>query len=330
MTQSQPTLEELRDEFRRNEMHGWLWPWLRQGLVDYIGRRIKGRYRPQVYSPTGNWDLEGCGDLANEFIVQRGIGKGAILRALLVATETQSLMAYLGRSLQRFVIAERPNSMSSNVFDRLRDALDQRPAFIRLGGVPPHSYYGLAEWEDDPPLAATDEILIDASRYLPNKIEWVTYGSGSRQSPGISSNDLERIAHDLLQGTSHLMTSKQMMSIIKRRFALESESGDGDFASLDDLVIANESNPLEDVEAESLAERALSTFTLRQRNIVRLMLEEPEAISTRELAAKLRISKSTAASELQAIQSRFRLLGASSEKMQRQILEALWPRLKAS
>lgn len=329
MTPINPSLEELRREFLLSELRGWLWPWLHGRLVAYIARRVKGRYRPQAYSPTGEWDVEGCSDLANEFIVERGIRKAAIARALLVATDTPSLIAYLSLSLQRFIIAERPHSVNGNVFDRLRDVLDQRSAFIRLGGVPPHSCYGLADWEDDPRSAATEETLARASRYLPGKIEWVTYSTGSRQSPGISSDDLERIAHDLLEGTNHLLTSRQIMAVVHSRFVLENGVV-GDLTSLDELEVANASNPLEDAEAENLADRALSAFTDRQRAIVRLMLDDPEAISTRELAEKLGIGKSTAASELQAIQNRFRLLGASSEKVQRQILESLWPKLRAS
>lgn len=329
MTPAQPPIEQLREEFERNEMRAWLWPWLQRSLVVYIERNIRGRYRPQIYSPTGEWDITGCGDLANEFIIKRGIEKGAIAHALIVAPDTERLIAYLGLSLKRFVIAERPSSMRANVFERLRDMLDQRPAFMRLGGVPPHSRYGLADWEDDPPAAATEDALLEAGRYVP-EVSWVAYGSGSRQSPGISSDDLERIAYALLNSTNLLLTSRQIMTVMNRRFILEDGPASDNFMSLDLEILAGGNNPLEDTEAQNLAERAFLAFTKRQRTIVRLMLEDPEAISTRDLSTKLNISKSTAATELQAIQKGFRMLGASSDEIQRQILDVLWPKLKAS
>ncbi|CAN5152835.1 hypothetical protein BH09GEM1_BH09GEM1_22670 [soil metagenome] len=329
MTSAQPPIEKLRDEFEQNQMRGWLWPWLQRSLVTYIERRIKGHYRPQVYSPTGEWDVAGCGDLANEFIIKRGIEKGGVGHALIVAPDTERLLAYLGLSLKRFVIAERPSSMSANVFERLRDVLDQRPAFMRLGGVPPRSRYGLADWEDDPPPAATDDSLREAARFVP-AIGWAVYGSGNRQSPGISSGDLERIALALFLGMNLLLTSRQIMAVINRRFLLERGPIGDSLTSLETDHLPGRSNPLEDTEAQNLAERAFLTFTERQRTIVRLMLEDPDAISTRDLASRLNISKSTAANELQAIQRGFRLLGASSEEIQRQILDVLWPKLRAS
>jgi DNA-binding CsgD family transcriptional regulator len=329
MSNTNPTIDELRAEFRRNDVRGWIWSWLQNQLLRYSSTHIRGRLKPRVYSPSGAWDSTGLNDLLNGFIVERGIQKGAIAKALLAADDTASAIAYLNESFKHFVISERPRSLTRNIFDRLRDVLDQQVDFLRLGGVPPHSYYGLADWEDDPPPAATEEHLRDASRYLPPDIRWVNYDSGTRQSPGISSEDLERIVRSLLTGIGGLLSARQIMGILEERYPLRDELSDASSDQLD-RTPGTFSDPLEVVEASDIARRALAAFTQRQRSIVQLMLEDPSMISVRDVADRLDISKSTASNELRSIQGKFRLLGASNDVLQRQILDALGPLLKAS
>ncbi len=328
MNSINPSIDDLRDEFLRNDVRGWIWGWLRENLLSYAADHIRGRLKARVYSPSGTWDAEGINDLVSGFIIERGIRKGAIAKALLAAGDTKSAEAYLNASFKRFVISERPRSLTRNLFDRLRDVLDQRVAFLRLAGVPPHSYYGLADWEDDPPQAASDELLRDADRYVPQDIRWVNYESETRQSPGISSHDLERIVRGLLAGLGRLLSARQIMAVLEKRFPLRDELGEATSDRLE-ASIGSISDPLEIVEASDLARRALDAFTPRQRSIVQLMLEDPSAISVRDVAQKLGMSKSTASNELRAIQGRFRLLGASNDTVQRQVLDALGSLLRA-
>ncbi|MFL5614808.1 MAG: hypothetical protein ACJ796_14190 [Gemmatimonadaceae bacterium] len=328
MTPIQPSIAELRDEFASNDVRGWIWEWLHKHLTQHTTNRIRGRYKATAYSPSGVWDDASVSDLVSGFIIERGIMKGAVARAISGASDTLAALKYLEVSFTRYVTSERPRSLSRNIFDRLRDVLDQQPDFIRLAGVPPHSYYGLADWEDDPPPTASDELLRNAARFVPQDIGWVNYETGTRQSPGISSHDLERVVRSLLTGLDRLLSPRQMMTILEERFPLRDEISAATSATLE-AIPGSVQDPLEAVEANDLAARALGVFTPRQRSIVQLMLEDPSAITVREVAARLGISKSTAANELRAIQGQFRLLGASNEAIQRQILDALAPLLRA-
>ena len=329
MTAIQPSIDELRIEFARNDIRGWIWAWLHEHLTGYASSRIRGRYRAIAYSPSGVWDAESLSDLAEGFIVDRGIKKGAVGRAISGAPDTPAALRYLEVAFTRYVTSERARSLSRNIFDRLRDVLDQQPDFIRLAGVPPYSYYGLADWEDDPPPVATDDVLRNAGRFVPQDIAWVNYETGTRQSPGISSRDLERIARALFVGLDRLLSPRQIMAVLEERFGLRDEISSATSAVLE-AVPGAIPDPLEAVEANDLAARVLGILTERQRQIVQLMLQDPLAITVRDVAARLAISKSTAANELRAIQGQFRLLGASNETIQRQILDALGPMLRAS
>lgn len=323
------SLDELREEFLEHDVRGWIWSWLHDLLVRCAKKRIKGRYRPQIYSQSREWDDDTITGLANEFILKKAIDKGVLAKALLVATDDASLEAYLATSFVRFVISERPRSLTRNLFDRLRDVLDGDPTFMRLANLPPHSQYGLAEWEDDPPALASEDLLANASRFIPSDIKWVTYGRGSRESPGLASADLGRIVQSLLSGIGRLLTAKQIMAVIAERYDLQDSIHVSD-AELVSSGFTAPSHPLEAVEAEDLAKRAVNVLTERQKEIIALMLSNPSVISARDLANQLGISKSTAANELRAIQGQFRLLGANSESIQRQVLDVMDALFKAS
>jgi hypothetical protein len=329
LTPTVPSLEELRDEFVRSDVRGWIWPWLSQILTRYAAERLCGRFNPRLYSPSGAWDTAGQSDLVNGFIIERGITGGAIAKSLAAAPDVDGAVRYLQEAFKRYVVSDRPRSLSRNIFDRLRDVLDQAPDFVRLAGVAPHSYYGLANWDDDPPSAASEDLLRDAARYLPEDIAWVNYSTGTRQSPGISSVDIERIVRALFDGLGRLLSAKQIMTVLEQRYPLRDELAE---ATSDPLsaVAARSLDPLEIIEAEELAAKVLALLNARQRVIVALMIEDPSAISARNIGMRLGISKSTAANELKAIQARFRLLGASDDAVQRQLLDALGPKLMAS
>jgi hypothetical protein len=329
LTPTAPSLDELRDEFIGNDVRGWIWSWLSQILISYAGERLCGHFNPRLYSPSGAWDGEGQSDLVNGFIIERGIIAGAIAKSLAAAPDADGAVRYLQESFKRYVVSDRPRSLSRNIFDRLRNVLDQAPEFVRLAGVPPHSYYGLASWNDDPPTTASEDLLRDAARYLPRDIAWVNYSTGTRQSPGISSVDIERIVRALLEGLGRLLSAKQIMTVIEQRYPLRDELAEATSESLGTVAVRS-LNPLENIEAEELAAKVLAFLNMRQRAIVALMIEDPSAISARDIGLRLGIGKTTAANELKAIQARFRLLGASEDAIQRQLLDALAPKLLAS
>jgi hypothetical protein len=322
-----PSIDELRTEFAENDVRGWIWLWLERHLHHYAAKRIRGRLSATMYSPSGEWDADGLSDLVSEFIIEKGIQRAAVAKALAAASDTEGALRYLRKAFKHFVISERPRSLTRNIFDRVRDVLDDQPDFMRLAGVPPGCFYGLADWEEDPPRPASDEQLKNAARFLPEDISWVSYTKGTRHSPGLASRDLERAIHSLFVGLGYLLSARQIMSVIEQRYQLRQEATlEHDVGGLATVG----SSPLEDVEATDLAERALKILSQRQRKIVRLMLDDPAAVTVRDVAAKLGLSKSTASTELRAIQGHFRDLGASTESIQKQILDLLGPLLRAS
>jgi hypothetical protein len=76
-------------------MEGWLWPWLTGVLMASAFIHLRPRYAAEVYSPTGVWDDEGIWQLVNDFLIDRGVDRGAIESALTVANTTAGVERYL-------------------------------------------------------------------------------------------------------------------------------------------------------------------------------------------------------------------------------------------
>lgn len=317
------TIEELGAEFAERQLQGFLWPWLHEQLVHLARTGVGSRYNATVYSPNGLWNDEAFGDLANDFIVEQGIGHGAIFKALAQSPDTESLLRYLGRSLKNFIVDQRPRSTERNVFDRLRDTLDSSPDFMRLAGMPPNSFFGLAEWSSSAPEPATDEEMASAHRFIPEDVEWVAYDSGQRQSPGLSSADLHRTALAVMRGMSRLVSVRQLMSLFKRRFVLNASEVDWDDAMHEVSLHAHADSPLDLMAARELAEIVHGRLTARQRAILFEQLKQGAHACSRSIAEALGLGKSTVHNEMQRILACFREVDVTGEQQLQQVLEAI-------
>lgn len=317
------TIEQLRAEFAAHDIQGFLWEWLHDQLVHAARVIIAPRYAAAFYSPTGEWTVEAFGDLANDFIVAQAIDRGVLAKGLVRSLDTSALLAYLRHSFKNFVVDQPLKSTQRNIFARLRDLLNSSLAFMRLAGTPPHSYFGLAEWSDDPREQATDLDLESAHRFIPDGVSWVAYESGQRRSPGISSADLEQIALAVMRGTDRLVSAKQLMSVIKRRFVLdpsEVEWGESKDQSAPD---ARTASPLDLIAARETAERVLEQLTPRQRDILFEQLNQGAEANVRSIAETLGLRKSTVGNEMRRIAACFREADIAGEDQFYQVLEVI-------
>lgn len=317
------TIEQLRAEFASHGVQGFLWQWLHEQLVHAARATIMPRYAAAFYSPAGEWTAEAIGDLANDFIANQGIDRGVIATGLARSSDTATLRAYLGRSFKNFVVDSPPRSTQRNIFERLRDVLDKSMSFMRLAGTPPRSYFGLAEWSDDHREPATELDLESAHRFIPGGVTWVAYESGERQSPGISSSDLERIALAVMQGTNRLVSAKQLMSVIKRRFVLDASEVEWDESKDQSAPDSSTVSPLELIAAREAAERILEQLTSRQLDILFEQLNQGAAANVRSVAEALGLRKSTVGNEMRRIAACFRDADIAGEDQLYQVLEVI-------
>lgn len=318
-----PTLDELRQEFIGNDVRGWIWNWLAAVSDAYIRLRLKGRYREAVYSPSGAWDDEGIGDLVTDFIMERVIDKGLLSRALRLAENIEGLQRYLERSLHNYVVSERVKSVTSNIYDRLVNALSEDPALRRLSGVGGRTVYGLTEWGDAPAQVLAADRIAEGMRYFPSSINWREYHTGERQSPGLLNEDLLAIAHAVMAGTRCGVTPSIIMRLVRQRFDLTAE-GPAASITLDKSVgeVGRRPSPLDEAVADDLARRIVGILKPEERAVLAAMTEEFPMPTVRQIADKLAISKSLVSRRQQRIQATFRALHVPSGDEQGQVLGA--------
>lgn len=317
------TIEQLRAEFAAHDLRGFLWPWLHEHLVVIARMRIVSRYSAAVYSPSGVWNDEALNDLAKDFILEQGIDQGAVAQALVRSSDIDALLAYVGVAFCNFIVDRRPRSTERNIFDRLRKTLESSPEFMHLAGLPPHRCFGLAEWRDDPRDPATDVDLESADRFIPEGVKWFTYDSTQRQSPGLSTADLEQTALAVICGIDRLVSAKQLMSVIRKRFVLDATEVEWDDALEELQPHAHTPSPLEHLAACETAATILERLTPRQREILFEQLKKGAEGGVRAVADSLGLGKSTVNNEIRRIAACFREAEITSEEQLRQVLDAI-------
>ncbi len=322
-----PSIDALRDEFRRTDLRGPLWSWLYDVLGDFARIRL-ARYRPAIYSPSGVWDNDGISDLVNGFLMERGIERGAVQRALLAANDTVGAIRYLEAAFHRYAISERLRTVSSNIFGRLRDVLAGDARFYRVGNGR-REVFGVAPAREKlPTLLAPDELSY-AARYIPGDIRWFEYRTGDRLSPGITNEVLGRIAEAVMRGSDRLLSASQLMRLIRDRFGLIDDGATTSSIEVHASLSTKGPDPLEHALAADIASKALSRLTSRQRNVLRAWVSGDSQRSVREIAHELGISKSLVSKIQGEIGLAFRQLCVTGADERRQIFDAVASLLEA-
>lgn len=313
---------ELREEFKANNLRGWIWEWLIDVLAPYIQIRIARRYKAEVYSPSGSWDDEGIRDLLNQFIVERCVNGTALLTPLRIADSTGGVIRTLQRSVHNFVISERVRTISDNIYRRMLDVLANDQELRPLAGVGTRSAYGLVLWQDDPPPVLSSADFARALLTFPENLRIVRYSQGDRQSPMLLKNDLSAIAHAVIRSTNRLCTAAQLVRLIEMRFDI---SGPPEVSSIDAArnVHSELADPLEMAAAADLAAKFVALLSERQRAILSALMSADPPPSVRDVAEKAGYSKSVVHREQQAIGELILSLNVTDPKEQSQFFTAV-------
>lgn len=318
-----PSLEQVRDEFARNGSNRWIWEWMFDTLEVYAKVRLTRRYPPALYSPSGNWDRPGISDLVNGFISEWAM-KGKFVLAISRAQDTGGLTRYFEAAFRNYVVSRREPSATSNVYERLREALARDPELRALAGAGSRTAYGDYQWVDSPPLVATDEDLRRASRYLPAEIPFAEYRTGTRQSPVLATATLREIARAVIRGTQRLMTAGQIIHVIRLRVNLNAAAGEevGGYAQIA-IPDSAAPDPLESVFAQEQAHRVLAALSDRQKQILRIWCGGARPLTVREIAAQLACGKTLIHDEQERIKLAFRALDLTRERERDQVISSV-------
>ena len=322
MSSPQPTIEELRAEFTAHALEGYLWVWLSDVLIAYVALRMKPRYSPALFSPSGQWDEDGVNDLVHGFIVDRGIKRGAILAALQQAENTAGAVRYLERAIHNYACSQRVRTIAGNIYTRLVEVLNDHGRLKRLSGFGGRASFGLDEWLESPPFPIEGEHVQEGMKFFPGDIKWTEYTTGDRQSPGLLNEDLSRVAFEVIRGSQRLWTAGQLMQLIRARFNLENRGIQTTSAAETASLFSTEPSPLDAVVAEDLARRALNALDENQRRVFGAMVAAGGAHGVRQLADTLGISKTLVNRHQHSITETFRKLHITSPAEQNQVVSA--------
>lgn len=321
MVRPWPTIEELRKEFLDNGLSGLLWELIADDLTVHGRARLASRYNPRIYSPSGAWDEEGLRDLINDFVVEQGIKKGAVLRALQQADNSAGFIYYLEASFRNYAVSQRQRTIADNLYRRLIDALADYSELLPLAGVSTRSAYGLRSWHDDPPGCLDEADMRTAMKAFPEDVRTVLYDSESRQSPLLQVNELQRIARLVITGTGKLVTAKQIMQLIRARFNIEPVSEPSQLESAESSI-ETDTQPLQAIIARELAGLLFSKLSARQRSVLRELIGTDPPPSVRDIARSLGTSKSVVQRERQFIIDAISSLDVREPHEQSQVLLA--------
>lgn len=294
------TLDQLREEYRRNGMCSLVWQWVAYVLNAYLRGHYSDRYRFVASSGQDEYTAEFKGDLVTTYIVLRLTNRKHFGRLLLATTDIIALSRLLETDFHRW-LTRRGRTTSGNLLRRLRDSLAETDEFVDVAGYPAVPYYGLRSWGDEPRAIATTQMLAGAERHLPADLRLKTYESDHRRSPVLERSELIRSARALIHGVGAAMSPRQIITVLGRRFDL-SEPKTIQVDDTDGELGGPVLNPLTQLVADETARALIKRLTPRQRTVLRLRVGDPP-LTDRAIAVRLGCGKSTVNNEWRTIRS---------------------------
>ena len=261
------------------------------------------RSLPPSLSTTGGWDAEGVEETVAGWWVERLL-TGTLRHGFDRCASPRALSRFLEASLRNWLIDRARRSRQPRLLARAGELMTAEPGTFRpvIAGPPLDVQWGLIDWEAPTPfVGATEELL--SYVYALGDFALVRFSDQAEKAePVISTTDLRRLVHGLLERTGQLITLRQLDDVLRARFPEA-------FASTEPVQELPESPtadpPVADQAAAlEIARQLLARLTPRQVSM--LVGRYLRSATLEQLAEEHGCSRGTADNELRRAHAKLR------------------------
>ncbi len=177
------------------------------------------RSLPPSLSTTGGWDAEGVEETVAGWWEERLL-TGTLRHAFDRCASPRALSRFLEASLRNWLVDRARRSRQPRLLARAGEMLSGDPDTFHpfTSGAPLDVRWGLADWDAPTSFTGgTSELLRHV--YALGDFELVRFGDQAQKAePVISTTDLHRLVHGLLERTGQLITLRQVDDVLRARF----------------------------------------------------------------------------------------------------------------
>lgn len=238
--------------------------------------------------PGGRWDDPDAVAETVQAWLAEALLDGGLLQAFDVCLTPAALSRYLERALRNWLIARSRRATGPRLLERAIEILDADDLFVVLHPAKAvgDRWWGLSSWPDRE-LFSGSAAQIEAAAWALGDFALLRYPSSERSDPVLSTNDLRRYLHGLLERVSVGLSGRHLDESFRARFTYAYASAPVALEEAPQLWDSTETEML--FEIDEAARVALADLSGRQ---LLVLLERPMS-TLEELAARLGVSRGT-------------------------------------
>lgn len=210
---SGPSLNALRTEHQEQGIGPLLLGVLRSAV-----RNVCADYSPELYARSSTWDDEALEEVLQRWTLERLLGRGNLAQVVASSVSIGALHSMLRQSLRWHLAAEHAKGERHTMARRVRQVLSSSSSFRRIGGRG-----GDVRWTT----TAADASRLDAvalariaSWLSDQELQVVERPTGTRASPLLPTDQLERVVQHVLAAAEGSVTFAELVDALALRFGI--------------------------------------------------------------------------------------------------------------
>lgn len=261
-------------------------------LYAWLGRLVAVAQASRALAPSplpdGRWDDPAAVAETVQAWLEESLLRGGLARAFDRCRGPRSLARYLERALRNWLVARSRRSSGPRLLERAGQlmAAEAEYRLVRDSPAVGERWWALADRPEPELFAGSDEVVAAAAWGL-GDFALLRYPSSERSDPVLSTPDLRRFLHGLLERVGRALSGRHIDAALRARFAYAYAPESVPIEEARDL--ADGEAPWEAVEVDEAARLALARLSRRQ---LLILLERPDT-TLEQLAARFAVSRGT-------------------------------------
>jgi RNA polymerase sigma factor (sigma-70 family) len=284
---SDAQFEEARAASRAGTITADLYVWLGQ----LVALAQATRTLAPAPVPNGRWDDPDAVAETVHAWLEGSLLRGGLLQAFDTCESPRALARYLEKALRNWLIDQSRRRTGPRLLERAAEIMAADPfTVVSASSSVMERWWGLAAW-DTPALFNGSDDKVSSASWALGDFAILRFSSSERADPLLSTPDLERYLHGLLDRLGAALSGRHFDHSFRARFPYAYTTAAAD---LDDVPEPfTTATPESAVEIADAARVALATLTERQ---ARVLVDRP-ATTLEALAERLGVSRGTVDNE---------------------------------